>query len=101
MRSSMALHTSSHCQLCRNASAANICVDCAVQILQHTFSYSGSTALPIASFRAWQTLCDVVHKSGSLQQQHGVVLHPILQAFKVDRRSDVHKVCPMDLARVA
>ena len=70
------------------------CLTCSVQLLEKTFTYDGQSALPEATFAAWQKLTEVVHACGQLQRRSQLLLNPITFALNSDKRPEVHLVSP-------
>lgn len=67
-----------------------------VQLVEKPFTHTSSTRLPVATFAAWQKLCDAFATCGQLSKRQPLLLNPITFALKSDRRPAVHQVsCPV------
>lgn len=82
-------------QLMNATSKAAMCV--CLQLLERTFTCSGSTALPEATFAAWSQLSEVLHACGQVGRRSQLLLNPITFAINSDKRCSVHQVLPAGL----
>jgi len=64
-----------------------------VQLVEKLFTHTSSIRLPVATFAAWQKLCDAFATCGQLSKRQPLLLNPITFALKSDRRPAVHQVC--------
>ncbi len=81
------------CCACQHLATVPEVCGCAVQLVEKAFTFPGSTELPIATFEAWQKLCDAFSACGQLSRRHQLLLNPVTYAIKNDKRPAVHQVC--------
>ncbi|KAL0020037.1 hypothetical protein WJX77_006418 [Trebouxia sp. C0004] len=62
-----------------------------LKLLEKLFTHTSSTRLPVATFAAWQKLCDAFATCGQLSKRQPLLLNPITFALKSDRRPAVHQ----------
>ncbi|KAL0042896.1 hypothetical protein WJX79_003013 [Trebouxia sp. C0005] len=62
-----------------------------LKLMEKLFTHTSSTRLPVATFAAWQKLCDAFATCGQLSKRQPLLLNPITFALKSDRRPAVHQ----------
>ncbi|KAL0048469.1 hypothetical protein WJX82_004043 [Trebouxia sp. C0006] len=62
-----------------------------LKLVEKLFTHTSSTRLPVATFAAWQKLCDAFATCGQLSKRQPLLLNPITFGLKSDRRPAVHQ----------